>query len=217
MVVTAANLHEALALARIALAFGRVERVTFHEDGVRPETDTDHTVMLGLLACQIAHGLNTQTFSGLDVSIDRKLDVGLVAQFALVHDLVEVYSGDVQTLTIDTAGRTVKEERERAARERLRAELGECWLTDRLGEYEEQTSPEARFIRVLDKVLPKLTHILNGCAAAKKLTDLDGFKAAHDAQVTALSKQYGDVPFEVHALLRISMRESERAWGEANG
>ena len=36
-------LDRALVLARIALAFGRVERATFHEDGVRPETDTDHT------------------------------------------------------------------------------------------------------------------------------------------------------------------------------
>ena len=207
-----AELDEALHIAKIALAFGRVERITFHEDGKRPETDTDHTVMLGLLACQLAEKLNTRTFAGMDVSLPVKLNIGLVAQFALVHDLVEVYSGDTQTLTIDAAGRASKKEREAAARERLEAELGDCWLTDRLREYEAQDTPEARFVRVLDKVLPKLTHILNGCAAAKTLTDRDGFEAAHDAQAASIEAEYSDVPFEVRVLLQESMRTSEQAW-----
>lgn len=47
-------LTEPISLAKLALRFSRVERATFHEDGVRPETDSDHTVMLGLVACQLA-------------------------------------------------------------------------------------------------------------------------------------------------------------------
>jgi hypothetical protein len=47
----------------------------------QPESDTDHTVMLALIACALAP------------IVDARLDVGLVAQYALVHDLVEAYAG----------------------------------------------------------------------------------------------------------------------------
>jgi putative hydrolase of HD superfamily len=73
-------------LAQLCLRFGRVDRATTHEDGQRHETDTDHTVMLGVIACAFASSC------GLD------LDIGKVAQFALVHDLVEAHAGDTNTL-----------------------------------------------------------------------------------------------------------------------
>jgi len=79
-------------LGQLALAFGRVNRITRHEDGTTPESDTDHTVMLGLIACALAERWYPH------------LDRGLVAQYALVHDLVEVYAGDTPTLAIDAAG-----------------------------------------------------------------------------------------------------------------
>jgi putative hydrolases of HD superfamily len=67
-------------LARLALAFGRVDRTAvYHPDQTTPESDTDHTVMLGWAACAIAATWFPQ------------LDLGLVAQFALVHDAPEVY------------------------------------------------------------------------------------------------------------------------------
>ena len=193
------TLTRAVALARLTLAFARVERVTFHEDGVRPETDADHTVMLGLIACDFA---------------PEGLDRGLVAQFALVHDLVEAYAGDVQTLTLDEAGRTAKGEREAVALERIAQECGEAsWLVSMVKLYEEQKLPEARFVRVMDKVLPKLTHMLNACVAAKPLTDRDGFIAAHEGQMRALRAQYPDDYLRaVFDLLAEAMHASEYAW-----
>lgn len=195
-------LDRAVRLARISLAFSRVERVTLHEDGVRLETDSDHTIMLGLIACDVARGL----------CLD--LDLGLLSQFSYVHDLVEVYAGDTQTLSIDAAGRANKAAREEASKNRLREELGSCWIVETLERYERQDCPEAHFVRVLDKVLPKLTHLLNGCAAAKKLTNEAGFKASHEAQAAELLKRYPHVADEIHALLRASMEASEVAWGE---
>ena len=79
-------LNAALDLARLCLQFGRVERITRHEDGVRLETDTDHTVMLGIFACAFA------------ASFAPGLNTGLIAQFAMIHDLVEVYAGDTVTM-----------------------------------------------------------------------------------------------------------------------
>jgi 5'-deoxynucleotidase YfbR-like HD superfamily hydrolase len=195
------HLDRALALARLSLAFGRVERATFHEDGRRPETDTDHTVMLALVACDLLPLLCLE------------LDVGLVSQFAIVHDLVEAKCGDTQTLTLDEEGRKAKALRERVALELLAQEFGETsWVVRTLRRYEEQIEPEARYVRVLDKVLPKLTHILNGCVAARGLTNRLGFAASHDLQQRKLERDYEDVARAVHDLLLDAMVASEEAW-----
>jgi hypothetical protein len=63
-------------LGRLVLRFGRTYRITLHDDGTTPESDTDHTVMLALIACALAP------------TVDTRLDMGLVGQYALVHDLV---------------------------------------------------------------------------------------------------------------------------------
>lgn len=146
-------------LARLALVFGRIDRTAvYHPDGVTPESDTDHTVMLVWVACALA----ARCFPGLDV--------GLVAQFAAVHDAPEVYAGDTQTLRIDTAGRAAKADRERAAAARLRCEFAGAlpWFPDTIDRYEAQQEPEARFVRGLDKVLPKAVHLLDGAAGLRE-------------------------------------------------
>jgi putative hydrolase of HD superfamily len=140
-------------LARLALAFGRIDRTTvYHPDGVTPESDTDHTVMLGWVACAIAARFFPQ------------LDLGLVAQFALIHDAPEVYAGDTPSLRIDDAGRKAKAKRERAAISRLASEFGRRlpWFPFAIARYEQQQLPEARFVRGVDKVLPRLVHLLDG-------------------------------------------------------
>ncbi len=65
---TTSKLDRAVDIAKLALQFARVRRVTRHEDGRRPEFDSDHTVMLAILACDMA---------------PEGLDLGLVAQFAI--------------------------------------------------------------------------------------------------------------------------------------
>ena len=143
-------------LGRLALAFGRIDRTAVYHPGPGgpPESDTDHTVMLGWVACSLA----TRFFPGF-------LDVGLVAQFALVHDAPEVYAGDTPTLRIDAAGRRAKKTRENAACLRLEREFSGRlpWLPDLLAVYEQQELPEARFVRGVDKILPKVVHLLDGC------------------------------------------------------
>ena len=141
-------------LGRLILQFGRVERVTRHEDGVRPETDTDHTVMLGVVACAIARELYPE------------LNLGLLAQYALVHDLVEAYAGDTMTIGINAEGKKEKDMRERQALEKIEQQFAKDfpWLTETLHAYESLGDPEARFIKTIDKMMPKITHILNGGA-----------------------------------------------------
>lgn len=146
-------------LGRLAMAFGRIDRTAcYHPDGVTKESDADHTVMLGWIAPALA----TRCFP--------LLDVGLVAQFALIHDMPEVYAGDTPTLRIDAAGRATKARREAAAVARLTREFGYhlWWVTNTLRDYEAQVLPEARFVRGLDKCLPKIVHLLDGAAGLRE-------------------------------------------------
>lgn len=198
------NLDRATRLAAFLLQFSRVERATAHPDGMRPETDSDHTVMLAVIACDLC---------------PESLDRGLVAQFAVVHDLVEAYAGDTQTLKIDDAARANKDAREVAALFRIREEFGVYnWLVQTIQRYEAQSTSEARYVKLLDKVLPKLTHLLNGCRAAKNITNYDGFVESHVRQHLDLSRRMGGEPWaeDVLDLLRDAMNASEAAW-HSNG
>lgn len=139
-------------LGRLALAFGRVDRITYHEDGRTFESDTDHTVMLGLIGCAFA------------ARHLPDLDLGLVAQYALIHDLAEVYAGDTPTLRITEDLLSAKASREARARDRITAEFGGTlpWVPEVIEAYERWATPEARYVKAMDKLLPKITHILNG-------------------------------------------------------
>ncbi len=183
-------------LARLSLLFGRVNRITFHEDGTTPESDTDHTVMLGLAACAIAAEHD-----------DLQLDVGLVGQFALVHDLVEAYAGDMPTLRALSADRKAeKKARENAAFQRIMSEFGVAlpWIDQTIAEYERQQWREARFVRALDKLLPKLTHLLNdGMTLRSEGMGVDELAARYVAQRAELAEYAGDFPvlMDLHAEL----------------
>jgi 5'-deoxynucleotidase YfbR-like HD superfamily hydrolase len=165
-------------LGRLAMRFSRIERTAcYHEDGVTKESDADHTVMLGWLAPALAHRCFPQ------------LNTGLVAEFALVHDAVEAYAGDTQTLRIDGDGRDAKKKREAAASLRIHREfhheLG--WFPQMIDRYEMQVEPEARYIRGLDKYLPKIVHLLDGC------TGLHEFGIGRDELTKTLAQQHTDM------------------------
>lgn len=182
-------------LGRVTLAFGRVNRVTCHPDGTTPESDTDHTVMLGLVACSFA-----ERFA-------PGLDRGRIAEFALVHDLVEVYAGDTPTARIMSEGEHAsKAEREAAALARIRREFDAelPWLGSTIAEYESLATPEARFVKVVDKALPKITNALNAGATflAQGHTKESG-QAFITHQHEKLSATYGKDQVAATELLRV--------------
>jgi len=175
-------INKIVELSQLCLQFARVNRVTYHEDGKRFESDTDHTVMLGIVACAFAE------------QFEPNLDRGLIAQYALVHDFVEVYAGD--TCTINATGEQFadKAQRESAALNRLKYQFSNTlpWLTATIESYDSLASPEARFIKTLDKVLPKITHILNKGAAlidhGVAFSDIDSINAQ---QLLKIGLSYG--------------------------
>lgn len=146
-----------LSLGQLALQFGRVERALLHEDGVTKESGTDHTVMLGWIGCAFA---------------DRfipNLDIGLVAQLALVHDMVEVYAGDAISFQITKSQKNDKQEREAAAFARMKKEFDPVypWIARVIVLYQDLSVPEARYIKTLDKIMPKVVQTLTNCDVYK--------------------------------------------------
>ena len=174
-----------LNLADIALATGRTNRATRHPDAVKPETVAEHSVMLALASASLAG----RFFAGMDV---RR-----VYEYALVHDLPEVYCGDVDTMLGLTGEQHKDKERaERDAAERIRRNLGGTKFSNIpaiMERYEAQIDPEARLVRYVDKMLPKLTQILNGCRGMVDTVDFVEWGAAHAKQIASLSEEYADI------------------------
>ncbi len=141
-------------LAKLSVKFAEVERAPRYPNGKR-ENDAEHSFLLALSAMQLA------------VSYYPKLDVGLITQFCIVHDLPEAYTGDVWTINISDSDREKKELAEKDATQRLLTELP-SHIAQLLNRYEKQIEPEARFVRCVDKLLPGLINMLTGDASTFK-------------------------------------------------
>lgn len=133
-----------LILSDLALQFAGVHRTMIYPDG-HYENDSEHSFHLALCASEIAANFHPE------------LDVGLVSQFSIVHDLPEIYAGDVPSYKRTEAAGTQKEKAEKIALERLYEELPPHSAA-LLKRYEDQREPEARFVRLIDKLLPPAIH-----------------------------------------------------------
>jgi putative hydrolases of HD superfamily len=109
-------------------------------DGSRRENSAEHSWTLALMALVLAE------------HAAEPVDVATVVRMVVIHDIVEVDAGD--TYVYDDAGQTTKAEREARAADRLfgllprdqAADLRALW-----DEFEDGTTPEARFARSLDR------------------------------------------------------------------
>lgn len=146
-------------IGKLALSFAKVNRITFHEDGIRSESDTDHTVMLALCASSLADALYKDI-----------LDVGIVAQFAIVHDLVEVYAGDTNSINLSKEGKNDKDKKEQESLTKIKLQFEGVypWIHTTIESYESLATKEARFVKALDKAMTKITNTLDCGAAIKK-------------------------------------------------
>lgn len=125
-----------------------VLRRTMLTDMSRRENSAEHSWHLALMAVL------------LHEHACEEVDVARVLRMVLVHDVVEIDAGD--TFAYDAAGHVDKEERERAAADRLfgllpddhAAELRALW-----DEFEECSTADARFALALDRLHPLLQNL----------------------------------------------------------
>ena len=155
------HVDKVFGLAKLSLTFAKTNRSVFHEDGLTLESDTDHTFTLSLVSCSIA-----------DTFYKDKLDIGLISQFAIVHDLVEVYAKDTDTFINNSEeAQKEKHERENKALKRIGEEFNKeySWVYRIIEEYEKQNTKEARFVKLVDKFLPEITNLFNNFAYIKSV------------------------------------------------
>lgn len=170
-------------IGRLVFAFAKIKRATLRDDGEH-ESDTDHTVMLSICACALA-----------DKLYKDKLDIGKVAQFAIVHDLVEAYAGDTDTVNISSKEKTEKEERETQSLRRIEKEFKDIypWIHTTIEEYEKRELLEAKFVKTLDKAMTKITNTINrGEAIKKKGTTYEEIETFFTNQMAEYKTKYGN-------------------------
>jgi putative hydrolases of HD superfamily len=117
-----------------------VRRTVFVKGEERLENDIEHQYQLAVVSWYII------VTEKLSLNVDRTI------QYALVHDMVEAYAGDMHFYK---RNEEEKKEREHAAAQRLREEFPEfADMHALIAGYERREDPESRFVYALDKLLP---------------------------------------------------------------
>jgi len=107
----------------------------------RPDNDAEHSWSLALLAVALAP------------EIDSSLDVGKVSMYAVIHDLVEIYSGDTSVWS-SANFKATKPQRELDALKKLKQDFPSFpSLSRNIENYEKRENNEAKFVYALDKLL----------------------------------------------------------------
>lgn len=137
--------------------FERVERAVYPVGSKKQENDAEHSYQLAMFAWYL---IDTEC-----LPLDREK----VFKYALCHDLVEVYAGDVQFYRSQEEEEG-KKKRERNAQLRLTAQYPEFTeLHGFIEQYERQEDDESQFVYALDKILPAMSVYLDGGRKWKEL------------------------------------------------
>jgi len=187
--------------------FSNVERIPRLADS-RRENDVEHSFMLAVAAPAIAERFYP------DLNID------LVRRFATIHDMLELEVGDVATFDLNAAQLKEKDRREQEAKHIVHARLAQISETaaQDLARYEEQTTGEAVFVRMVDKLLPVAVDVTgDGLRVIREdygVSDLAGLEVSHNELYARMQAKFGkDFPDLVaaHALLAVDFENKYRA------
>ncbi len=104
------------------------------------ENDIEHSFMIALL-CWFIHDRH-----------DIQLDIAKILKYALAHDFVELYAGDVNTFATSEE-RAQKAENEKLALSKMSNEYSEFMnMVDVMNAYENKSDDEALFVWTVDKM-----------------------------------------------------------------
>lgn len=182
-----------LALTDLVMKFSRIERVPRYADS-RRESDVEHSFHLALVALEYANRYYPD------------IDKGLVAQFALYHDLPELKTGDLATFKVTEEELAAKKERDQTATEELCRELPPH-AAQMLEAYESQQDPASQLVCAVDKLLPLATDCVgDGHRVMREdfgITTTDELVAAHALLRERMQRRFPQFPevVEDHALL----------------
>ena len=159
-----------------------VDRIPRLSNGDR-ENDVEHSFSLASIATNLAQELRPD------------LDVNLIRHFSLVHDMLEIKTGDVATFSTSPEEQAEKERREKEALDELLAELPPL-DAEALRKYEKQDTPEARWTRYVDKMAAILVDITGqGVRVVKEdfgVTSLEQLRDERDRLATKYHNMFGN-------------------------
>lgn len=172
-----------------------------HPDG-RAENDAEHSFMLALIAVPLAEQYYPE------------LDSGLVAKYAVVHDLIETYVGDTPTHDIDQTGLDNKAVIERAGQAQFEKEYAGVApsLVSLLGKYEAQVDAESRFVRMLDKLVTVSIQFPNDFATMRQGYSQKEHESMVQTRIVRFSKDYPDQKKILDLYEEIAHYMQRRAW-----
>lgn len=129
----------------------QITRQTPLADGSRKENDAEHAWHMAIMTMLLGEYANE--------TIDKYRTMSML----LIHDLVEIYSGD--TYCYDERGRESQRQRELEAADKLFGILPEdqaSYMRGLWDEFEEGDTPEARFARTMDRIQPTMLNRSSG-------------------------------------------------------
>ena len=141
------TLEDLLKFAKLTHKFQQTKRAVLVRNEKRFENDLEHSYQLAMLAWYLVDSENL------------KINKNKVVQYALVHDLVEVYAGDTHFYYGD---KKLKLMREKKALLRIKKEFPKFKDIHKLIKlYEKSSDKESRFVHTLDKLIPVLNIYLD--------------------------------------------------------
>lgn len=188
-----------ITLGVFSIKYANIERLPHYSQG-RPENDAEHSYLLAICAIELAYRYYP------------KLDTGLISQFCLMHDFPEIYAGDTPSFKLTETEKAKKEEAESLATERLLNELPQ-YTARLLSRYEEQKEPEARFVRLVDKIMPGLVHAIAPDANREvflgkyKLKTIEELRVTSKVNLDELKVKYPEFEF-IHSVLELIAKTS---------
>lgn len=145
----------------------------------RAENDSEHAHMLSRIAPIIA------------MRFYPHLDAGLTSIFATIHDDVEAYVGDTPNHLNDDNTIADKKTKESLGLSQLLKEHAHIPEYIKLiKDYEAQIIPEARFVRVLDKLMPVIMVFYDNGVCTNKHWTADEFKHYSNAKTERYKAEY---------------------------
>jgi 5'-deoxynucleotidase YfbR-like HD superfamily hydrolase len=186
-------------LAHFAENLALEDRTLVNHRGGRAENVAEHSNMLGIIAPAYAE------------EYYPTLDPNLVARYAPIHDGVEAYVGDTPTHIFSSELIISKDELEALGFRQLERDFH--WLPKfvaKIHEYEAQKIPEARFLRVFDKLAPLAMHFVEG-GSTYKASFSEGFAISNSSKretyLREMYPEFNDLIDVRQELSRLAVRE----------
>ncbi len=127
-----------------------IKRQTYLSDGITKENDAEHAWHMSIMTILLSEYAN------------EPIDVLKTITMILIHDLVEIKAGD--TYAYDEQAKLTQKARELEAADYIFSMLPEDQgkkLRSLWDEFEEGSSPEARFAKVMDNIQPMMLNAVS--------------------------------------------------------